>query len=309
MAEVSYVIDDASLIDYIKEFEAGNKTKEEINEYLQNLELVLRKITDSEYGNVYIPDTIHSEVIRGKKLFQLLSVPPAGKRDIYLRFQVLINRIQLFIAEDHLDLEVYESDEEFVSSSFIQNKVCGFISSRKVDNESWWNPNEHTYIESASDTLTCYRKYNYHFKQTFFDISKDASKLWPNCYFHSSARRFSQFQISEILFLPKALSHLDYLNDFSQEHFTLGSDEFKQVSHEFGVTLSPESSKTRNSPSKMNFRKVEINGETVTCEWHTKLDCTKGRIHFHVGHNISQVINNETRSRVIIGKFVKHLPT
>ncbi|WP_037912410.1 hypothetical protein [Actinacidiphila yeochonensis] len=69
-----------------------------------------------------------------------------------------------------------------------------------------------------------------------------------------------------------------------------------------GITLSPESSRTRANESVMRLRDVEHDGGTYRCEWHAKQHPTHNRVHFSLPGQRSD-------GKVLIGIFVDHLPT
>lgn len=65
-----------------------------------------------------------------------------------------------------------------------------------------------------------------------------------------------------------------------------------------GVNCSPESPLTRANRAAMNARDVVFEGKSVRCEWHSKLEPHRNRIHFAVFSDF-----------VLIGVFAEHLPT
>ena len=68
-----------------------------------------------------------------------------------------------------------------------------------------------------------------------------------------------------------------------------------------GIEVSIEGN-TRNSESLMRLRDVEFRGQTHRCEWHSKIEPHRNRIHFCV-------IDNMAETRILIGIFTEHLPT
>lgn len=309
MAESNFAIDDRSFIEELTHNENGTKAQAEFSKYLTFMESISNTIASEKYGDIYTPESIFQEKINGKEIYKILGSRAGANRDVYLRAFTLFRRSKTYVTEDHLDLGVYACDNEYASSSFIQNRNCGFISIRNVEIAEWWDKSRHTLVNNKLSALCSYRKNIYNNNQSYADVKTYSEKLWPNCYFHRTAARFNQFQIPEIAFLPIALRHLDYLNDYTQSHFPLGGEQFTAEANKFDVSLSPESPKTRSSTSKMNQRKIKINSKDITCEWHSKLDHSAGRIHFHSGLNLRSDIMGLTKDKVIIGKFVKHLDT
>lgn len=68
-----------------------------------------------------------------------------------------------------------------------------------------------------------------------------------------------------------------------------------------GVTLSPESPKTRRSESLMRARDVVYKDQTYRCEWHAKIERHRNRIHFTLP-------SADLGGKILVGFFVEHLP-
>lgn len=95
--------------------------------------------------------------------------------------------------------------------------------------------------------------------------------------------------------------HLAALNDrFKAEYVRLGG-VCNAVSAAVGIDLSIEG-QTRQSERLMRLRDVDYNGRTYRCEWHSKLERHRNRIHFHPG-------DSGTDDCVLIAMFVRHLQT
>ncbi|MFI5488953.1 hypothetical protein [Micromonospora echinaurantiaca] len=69
------------------------------------------------------------------------------------------------------------------------------------------------------------------------------------------------------------------------------------------LEVSPESPNTRGSERLMRHRDVEHDGRVYRCEWHAKLEPHRNRIHFWVPQA------DDDEDKLVIGKFVIHLPT
>jgi len=95
--------------------------------------------------------------------------------------------------------------------------------------------------------------------------------------------------------------HLGALNDRFASAFATYAGMPDQVAAQVGIDLSPEGN-TRQSPRLMSMRNVIFQGVVYRCEWHSKLEPSRNRIHFHPG-------DSGTKGCVLIGIFVDHLPT
>lgn len=309
MSNVNFSFDDGSLLEILKNYVTGHITKNKFQSYLNEMEDIVNTILSNQYGNIYFPDSFQYEKIQDKQIFEILSCPSDSERDLYIRIHQLIRRFIIYIAEDELDEKIYAEDNGYMASSFMSKRYCVLISNRQVQLMSWWNESRHAYAHEKSEILPSYRKAIYHTNSSYKDIAIYADKLWPNCFFHTEAKKFDRFELSEVLYLPIVLNHLDYFNDRAQQDFIKGSEVFVQIANSQDVQLSPESVKTRDSSDKMKLRDIIINDIKVRCEWHSKLSSTTGRIHFHHGLSLPSEVITETKNKVIIGKYVKHLET
>jgi len=147
------------------------------------------------------------------------------------------------------------------------------------------------------------------FLRTFFsveDVPEDeffalASEAFPALFFQEKLN-FSSFKGAYRNLREDVVTALAAINDqFSallKKH--AGQSEFVASDlRRLGCDVSLESPKTRSSEKLMRKRDVDLQGQVVRCEWHAKLTPTHNRIHF-------ALLDDD---RVLIGKFVEHLPT
>ena len=73
------------------------------------------------------------------------------------------------------------------------------------------------------------------------------------------------------------------------------------ISARLGINVSIEGT-TRRNERLMKRRDVEFNGRVYRCEWHSKIEGHRNRIHFYPG-------DETTEDRILVGIFHKHLPT
>lgn len=309
MAEATFVFDDGSLYSKLSAYLNSTLSKDEFTSYLNKMEEIFIHIQKKEYGVIYFTDVFLYEKINDEFISEILYSSSGTDRDLFLRICKLDSYFRKYVADDEMNDEIMSNDSGFIASSFIDNRYCAFISDRDIKHKSWWDKNKHFYVEDNQTILSSYRDIVYSKYSNYADISNYAAKLWSNCYFHNEASRFEKFEVSEIQYLSTMLHHLNYLNDHAKQDYKLGSDKFIESAKQNGINLSPESTKTRASNSKMKLRNIKINSTDVCCEWHSKLTPQAGRIHFHHGDNQHTSITTITENRVIIGKYVKHLST
>ncbi|HEY3333494.1 MAG TPA: hypothetical protein VGK19_25910 [Capsulimonadaceae bacterium] len=70
---------------------------------------------------------------------------------------------------------------------------------------------------------------------------------------------------------------------------------------EYHVDISKESDNTHRNKAAMHERNVKVGAITHCCEWHTKFEKTKNRIHFDPS------ANPDIAGKILIGIFVDHL--
>lgn len=101
------------------------------------------------------------------------------------------------------------------------------------------------------------------------------------------------------------VSHLAFLND---DYIALGSQHgwdlprMQAAAGPKGVEFSDESANTKKNKKVIRDRSVSFGGKIISCTLHTKVQPTKGRIHFSV-----ERASNE--SFVYVGIMHEHLPT
>lgn len=307
MANIPFVIDDGCLIVKLTGYLNNQLSKSDFSKYLDSIDTITQKISKDKIGTIYFDDNFSLEKIGGKRIGEILYTPSTTNRDLFLRLSLLQRSASIYSADDEIDLSIFLVSDNYVSSSFIQNRFAGFISDRNITSCAWWDSNKNFQVSKVDDLLACYRGILFNTHQSYSQLSTYSEQLWPNCYFHNEAKRFNQFGLKEITYLPNLLTHLSYLNDCSQQDYSCGGTAFIQKASVAGVTLSPESPKTKSSQTKMKERDIIINNISVRCEWHTKLHATQGRVHFHEGTGLAKEVIDKTNNRVIIGKFASHL--
>lgn len=131
---------------------------------------------------------------------------------------------------------------------------------------------------------------------------------FPDLYFvqdiHKQFRKFNQ---KYSVVRSQVTRHLSALNDdfrdLCEQHNHNMEMVFRILKSDKGIDVSGESHPTRQNRTAMREREVIIDGETVVCEYHTKLTNTYDRIHFHIGKQ------GIAEGKVIIGIFADHLTT
>lgn len=130
------------------------------------------------------------------------------------------------------------------------------------------------------------------------ELESHAADLFPGVRFASDAWARAGEALPHSKSPASLLHHLAVLSDHApriwRDHLDTRMREQQLAS--LGVTASPESPSTHKNRAAMGERKFVVDGTTVTCEWHTKITPTKGRVHFAVRENL-----------VLVGAIVDHL--
>ena len=113
---------------------------------------------------------------------------------------------------------------------------------------------------------------------------------------------FRRFQGTYRILRPNVVEHLGRINDMFPELYAAQNGMPSEISSRLGIDVSMEGSNTRRSESLMRLRDVEFRGQVYRCEWHSKLEPHRNRIHFCL-------ISNMGETKILIGIFHQHLNT
>ncbi len=135
----------------------------------------------------------------------------------------------------------------------------------------------------------------------FFTI---AERAFPGLIFNPELA-FRRFDGDYRDLRSRVVTHLGVLND----HFLATHRAANGVARDIEATLtpkgcsgvSPEGPRTHKNAQVMRQRDILYDGDTVRCEWHSKIELHRNRIHFAFGDRFGE--------KVFIGIFVDHLDT
>jgi len=99
----------------------------------------------------------------------------------------------------------------------------------------------------------------------------------------------------------KLMRDLAGLNDHGPEVWSMHTEPFRiaaEMASRAGIDCSLDSPQTHRNVAAMAERRVEFGRDSVLCEWHTKLERHRNRIHFAV-----------FGGQVYVGVFADHLET
>ena len=127
-----------------------------------------------------------------------------------------------------------------------------------------------------------------------------ARHAFPRLVF-AAGLSFRNFQGAYRTLRPQVVRHLGRINDEFPEVYAEERGMSNQISSRLGIEVSIEGN-TRGSQSLMRQRDVEFCGQVYRCEWHSKIERHRNRIHFHV-------IDGTLEKKILIGIFHEHLAT
>ena len=133
-------------------------------------------------------------------------------------------------------------------------------------------------------------------KEGFFDLARNA---FPDLCLAANLN-FGSFDGGYAL-RDLVVQHLSALNDRFSEFYVSESGNSAQISIRIKIDVSIEGG-TRSSQRLMAMRDVIFEGRTYRCEWHSKLEPHRNRIHFYPA-------DASTHGKILIGIFTSHLPT
>lgn len=132
----------------------------------------------------------------------------------------------------------------------------------------------------------------------FFDL---APLAFPHLRFADGVT-FRRFEGSYVDLRDQVVHHLGRINDSFRTAYIDHNGRPDEVSAAMNLDISMESPNTRQSERLMRERDATYDGRTYRCEWHSKIEPHRNRIHLHPGDDLSD-------NCVVVGLFVDHLTT
>lgn len=132
----------------------------------------------------------------------------------------------------------------------------------------------------------------------FFEL---APLAFPHLRFAEGVT-FRRFEGSYTDLRDQVVYHLGRINDSFRAAYVDHDGRPDEVKAALNLDISMESPNTRQSERLMRERDAIYEGKTYRCEWHSKIEQHRNRIHLHPGDDLSQ-------NCVVVGFFVKHLST
>ncbi|WP_312538610.1 hypothetical protein [Achromobacter mucicolens] len=236
---------------------------------------------------------------------ELFSDRNAEFRDLVLRLQMMISRWSALPEAngDHRG--------EGVGISLLKGDGYGaLLALTKPESSDWWDDSTMHIVSQSGDLPIALRKHFLEAKIEEKYFPTFCSEMFPDLYFHETPDKLKNLRVSYPEHVRSIVGYFSYLNDFALVHFDADEDRaIIAMAGSKGVSISPESPKTRQNGRAMEERDIEINGEILRCEWHAKVTATCGRIHFYARRGRPENVRIKIGEKVVVGIMVDHLTT
>lgn len=272
---------------------------------VDNITSTMEAISDSSVCQLYVPsesDFYSFDTGSGIIAEKLYGTEHSGEvRDVVLRLQLMISKSHTFpITEAKAGLGLLNLEKMGAG---------GLVTDKSPHELDWWDDGSMYIASTPADLPIALRKHYISSKIEQKYFPEFCKHMFEKIYFFSSPDKIKDLGVKYEDNIEKIIKHLAYLNDFAIFDFA-DSDQDKLIIGKAGakgVEISPEGVKTRHNADAMNERCISINGETVCCEWHTKIEETRGRIHFYAWTNRPDKVTAEVGNKLIVGVFADHL--
>lgn len=289
---ISFFLDESALCIALRDTEAGDSI-------VENLVEAMESVNGSHGCYLYIPTDIYGIDVNGESFAQAVFASDSTNRDLILRLQLAIDGAH--------ERDVINCQAAYGATALSREGAGGLISNVSFYHSTWWISETMVGISSASEFQGALRKLFLAFRIPDSEFENFLPGMFPNVYFHDipSAKKLGKQYVEVIHDL---VAHLGWLNDNAVRIFGAQLNDAMTIAGASGILMSPESSNTHRDKQAMAQRTVNINGEAVCCEWHTKFDKTKGRVHFNAFVNgRNEKVSAVTGNKVIIGVVAEHL--
>lgn len=255
------------------------------------------------YDNIWSGSCGHG--LFGNVIYGALS-QHADLRDLFVRLYRVIDEADIFNVDFPMP-GIYKSEAHWA----LHNKNYGGLIFKEKENLHGWNDHSMVLVNNKDDIKLLFRKLSIYHGLSYDDFYDHLPNCFPDIFFMEDGIDFSKADICEKQdnFLSLFIKDLSYLNDCAKADFLDNPQSFENKAQEHNVTLSRESTSTKNNKSAVKERTKTIGGKDVFFELHTKLKREKGRIHFHIGSNLPPEIERITNGHLIVGIICKHLAT
>lgn len=296
MDRLNFYVDEANLATAAASIKDNAELLETIVETMESI------IDCKEICRLYCFDEFYSLQVKGDDIAQLIfgNINDGNVRDLLVRLQIVLGETEA--------TRVNNATSTGAVALQSQN-AGGWISIDSPCANAWWNSNAMFWLASKSQTISALRNLFVFHCLPHPLLDKFAKFLFPNIYFYEQPSEIKNTSLDYATILSLYVQHLSYLNDHAYQDFANEVQPKVLIANagSRGIVMSPESPQTHKNKDAMKERDISIGEISICCEWHTKLDNTRGRIHFYPWQHKDATVQKIAGKRVIVGIIVEHL--
>ncbi|QOL48454.1 hypothetical protein [Massilia litorea] len=299
MPDIHFFVDEEVLLNALA---CIHRDCEPLDKFVQVIDAALD--IDSNLATVCCYSDVYSLEVNGSDVAQLVfeGNEEGSVRDSIVKFQIAHSRT---VACDS------NNGSGFANTALLDAGAGALISTNGRQHESWWDENAMTLVADVAHVPPALRSLFLHYKMSLDLLVLYAPIMYENIYFYAEVAELKSTGVDFDSGRAEILSHLTYLNDVAPVDFRSGisAKEIIGNARAYGVEISPESPSTHKNKAAMKEREINIAGEKILCEWHTKLQPTYGRIHFYARSYANEKVAKAVNKKVIVGVIAAHLTT
>lgn len=269
------------------------------NSSLEFLLSITDKIKEIDFCEMHITDDIYElDTGNGNTLYDNIDYSNSDVRDLAIRLGILIDRSKQINVSGVNSMKGLQALLGSGSGGLV---TCGLRSK-----PHGWDFKLMYEIKSHDDIQKSLISYFINAKLPSKDFEKYCYAIFDKIYFYSAPCNIVKLNLSFHECVEDIFANLSYLNNNALNDFSgnLSNDEIIAKAGSVGVEISPESNNTRRNNKAIRERMIDVDGNALSFEWHTKLKKIKGRIHFNARSN-----RDYRKGEVIIGIITNHLIT
>lgn len=294
----NYFLDELSIVTIFT-------TIDEFKPQITNIIKALSKITSTEFCILQYFEDFYGLPVQGQSLGQLLykNQQDGEIRDLLVQLDIAISQ-----GESFKDIQALDGGYSY--AKLASSEKGGLVTHLDSTTYEWWKDETMCSvfdIHSLNDSLRKLFKANNYPEHLFLQYCE---AMFDNIHFHECPSTITKIGFSFNQIIDRALTHFTYLNDFASNDFQEGIEPHQIIARaaSHGVEISPESTNTHRDTRAMAERNIKIGDATIRCEWHTKFEHNKGRIHFYPWtKNYDKSLNSLVNNRLIVGIITDHL--
>lgn len=270
---------------------------------IQSMIDLMELIVDATQLELFVPENFYSFDVDGVTVGEIIYAHYADPilRDVIRQFEYIVNGAGL----------VPENTEHGPTAvAGLRSAECGgLLTNWNYEDADWWNAVRMYRLTSWVELRSSVRIFFVVEKLPEAELSNYSGIMFDSLYFHCPLDDIKTVGLKYFNSIGDIVKHLAYLNDRVLLDFQESSDDRELTTRagSQGVNMTPESHATRTNRAAMQQREVTVLGVPITCEWHTKLTPTQGRIHFYPWATRHSEFGKLIGQKVIIGIICKHL--